>query len=695
VKTWIKVIGGIGVLLIATLVSGIVVLKSMDFNRFKDEVQTLLQDATGRELIIAGDLDLATSLTPTLTVTNVTFANADWATAKAPMVALKRLDAQIALRPLLSGVLDVEYIVLDGLDVVLESDGKGRANWEFETTNKTETVEPQIISIDTLALDPQVRDVRLRNVHVTYRDGATGAQIETDLQRVDFTADSMDSPLIGVIEATYNAVDIEAHAKLGSFGQLIGTQGPAFPVNLKIAAPGLSADIIGSVEQPSAGMAVNARVSLSAQDTTTLSKLAATELPPWNAVTLRTNISGGGTAYSFKGLDAKIGNSDFQGNVDIELGGQRPRVVAKLSSNILYANEIANFDSASPQPKQKRQSFFTKEPLPFEQLKMLDADVRYTAKRITAEPIRLTDVKADMTLKDAKLSVNPLRLTMDGGRIIARAMVDGSGKTPQQSIRASVRGLDVGMLTTLAGFGKMVTIKLDGEVNLKGTGDSTQKIMGGLNGSTNFIGRNGQIHNELFKDLTEGVGGILPWASNKDANVITCVMAKLPITNGDAVAETAILDTSGVLVNVTGNVDLGGERLHLTLHTDAKTASLASFAVPVRIKGSFVAPRVDVDPGEAVVGTVENIVKAPAELIGSLLGDTISLIESKKEKQQAALKDDPCIQVLSGGKSTKTKTKPKNQTAPPPQKKPVDASKSTGDPVKDVKNFGKALQNIF
>jgi len=688
-KTALKAIGGVAVLLIATVVAGVAVLKSTDFNRFKGDLDRLVQDATGREFTIGGDLDLNISLNPTLSVTDVTFANADWG-RKQPMMTMQRLDAQVALLPLFSGKLDVDYIVLDGIDLLLQTDGKGLANWEFEAA--VNGGDAQAVERGGIALNPQVRDVRLQNIHVTYVDGATGAELTGDLERADFSADSTNSPLKGDLNAVINGVEVRADAVLGSLGQLIAREGAAFPVHLKISASGLSAEIIGSVEQPSAGMTVDARVMMSADGTATLAKLSGAPLPELTGVELRANVKGGGTAYSFQGLDLKAGNSDFQGNADIDLGGKRPKVVAKLSSNILYPKELVGLKSDTTKVSAKSTSLFTTEPLPFDLLSTLDADVTYSAKRVSAEPVRMSDVRADVKLTNGRLVLNPLRATVEGGRFTARVTLNGSAKTPSVRLRASFRGLDAGALAALAGQGRVVSLKLDGEVDVKGDGASTQAIMGGLDGTTNVIGRSGEIFDKRFNDLI------------KDASKITCTVAKLPIVNGVATAETVMLDTDGILVTVTGNVDLGGERLHLTVNTDAKKPSLASFAVPVRIKGSFVEPKFDVDPAEAVVDTVGNIVKAPAELIGELLSDTVSLLESDKSKQEAAAKaakDDPCIQALSRGKTTakakavKKPTSKAKSSFEQPTEKPIDPSKSTGDPKQDLENVTKALEKLF
>ncbi|MCW8915336.1 MAG: hypothetical protein OQK24_05715, partial [Magnetovibrio sp.] len=180
----------------------------------------------------------------------------------------------------------------------------------------------------------------------------------------------------------------------------------------------------------------------------------------------------------------------------------------------------------------------------------------------------------------------------------------------------------------------------------------------GARGHVNLIGRDGRIRDKSFVGKTEGLGSIMPWASNEDANVISCFLAEVPIAGGTATAKTLVLDTSGVQVNVTGKIDLGAETYDLDLNTEAKSTSLASFAVPMKIVGPLTEPEIKVTPGQAVVGTLGNIVKTPAKLIAGLLVDTVSLVESDEAKKAAKDKKDPCVQALSGG-NTATETSPR------------------------------------
>lgn len=115
----------------AVVVSLYSILKSQDFSQYRGLIEERVRAATGRELIIAGELNLRLlSLNPALTVDDVAFKNASWGT-RPDMVTLQRLEAEVALLPLFSGEVTVKRLVLVAPEIFLETDKKGRGNWIF------------------------------------------------------------------------------------------------------------------------------------------------------------------------------------------------------------------------------------------------------------------------------------------------------------------------------------------------------------------------------------------------------------------------------------------------------------------------------------------------------------------------------------------------------------------------------------
>src|SRR6476469_5248848 len=92
----------------------------------------ILGAAGGLVALLLIPVDISVSLEPKIVLPDVSFGNAPW--SKTPqMLTAKRVEAQIALLPLLSRRFEVIEFVLIEPVITLETDAGGRGNWEFAT----------------------------------------------------------------------------------------------------------------------------------------------------------------------------------------------------------------------------------------------------------------------------------------------------------------------------------------------------------------------------------------------------------------------------------------------------------------------------------------------------------------------------------------------------------------------------------
>jgi len=610
-KIWLKVFGALVVLAVASVVAVTAVLKSIDFNNFRTDVEALAKSATGRDVTIAGDLGFVVSMSPSLNMSDVTVSNAPWGVDQ-PMIVLKNLQAKVDLLSLLKGQLDVDYFVVDGLKLILQTDGKGRANWEFD--GSMNDIAPRLTSAG-LAIVPHVRDVRLKNVDLTYIDGATQARFHTTLESVNMKAETLDSPMMANIKATYNGVNVDIQSRMGSLRHLIGsTESGAFPVDLALNAKGLNVKVKGGVEQPSLGMKVDAGIEVSVGDMNTVAQLVGADLPAVKALKARFNVSGSGTRYALSAIDIKADGSDLTGNIDVDLSTQRPHFSGTLNSKTLDVASIMPPDHDTG----AQTRFFSTDPLPLDILQNANVDLLISVKKIVIKSLAPSNVRARVTLDNGRLNMRPVNFSIGGGAIQGGVKISGTGKTQKFVADINLKGVDIGKIAKSLGYGDLVRLKLDGKVDVSAQGESSLALASNLNGSIAVFGRDGRINEGTISGL--GV------------TTIRCLIGRLRIKNGEVTPEMVLLDTPAFEAQVTGNIDLPGERLHLTVTPKAKSTSLASFAVPVRIKGTLSKPYIGVDAKDVIVGTVGNIVKAPV----GVLVDILSAITNTKAK-------DPCI----------------------------------------------------
>src|SRR5258706_14373044 len=123
------------------------------------------------------------------------------------MINLNKLEVQVELIPLLSKKIKVDRIILDGADILLETDAKGRGNWLFEarganaTTTTTTTAAAEAGGGMSL---PEVDTVQIRNSTVTYHDGVAGTTrgFKIDKLSADTSGGSLSLDLAALVGQT-------------------------------------------------------------------------------------------------------------------------------------------------------------------------------------------------------------------------------------------------------------------------------------------------------------------------------------------------------------------------------------------------------------------------------------------------------------------------------------------------------------
>ena len=166
------------VLIIFVVIIGIAVaalvgyILTLDINDYKDQLVALVEDETGRDFTIAGDIDLKVSmaLIPTVSMEGVRFGNASWGTAE-NMLSVERFEARVALLPLLSGTVDIKRLALTGAIFSLEKNAAGEANWVMGT-GKPAAADASPSELPALAL----KEVEIRDAVLRYADAGSDTQ---------------------------------------------------------------------------------------------------------------------------------------------------------------------------------------------------------------------------------------------------------------------------------------------------------------------------------------------------------------------------------------------------------------------------------------------------------------------------------------------------------------------------------------
>lgn len=698
------IIGGLVVLLVAVAVGGVAVLSSMDFNEYKGVIAEQAKAATGRDLVIAGDLDLEISLNPALAVRGVTFANADWG-SRPEMAKLDRLEAQVALMPLFGGTVQVERLVLEGLDLLAETDKQGKGNWEF---GKAEAATPAKPATEGGAAKlPVVNLIHLKDVKVTYKDGQTGETLSAVVDSLELGADSASSPLTLRLAGAYNGLAYNVGGRLCSVDELAGGK----PCNLTLegASAGVSFGVDGSIMEPLAAKGLKLALAVDVpkpNDTLSQAAIAVPALKdagpvPALPVSVKGTLKDGDKSYAVDGLALTIGGSDLSGNLAVALGGKRPRLDATLASTLLDIDEIApaKEEKAAPAKAEEKKDakgakrVFPADPLPLDGLKAADAKVSFKGKAIKASGMTVSDVAVDLSLMNGKLVVKPLGAVLATGKIAGAVTLDGNAAVPSLDVDLTAKQVDYGKLLVAMGQELLAEGTVDLMVDIRGAGDSVRALMAGLNGKTRIVAEKGKINSNALNIVSADVGSALPFLSSEGDKDLKCAVVHFDIKNGMADARAIVIETGGLSVIGTGDVNLKTEGLALRVEPRAKKTSVAKLAeVPVNVGGVLAEPDIKpdtVETAKAVVGTVGTVVGAVATGGVSLLGQA-AVSEATLDET------DYCTPALAGKKVVPgelKKAEAEEKGTEPAQESTVE---KVGDKVKGLgESLGGGLKGLF
>ena len=180
-KWFFGIIGAVVVLIIAAIV---IIPLVVDPNDYKDEIVAAVKSATGRDLTIRDDMEL--SVFPSLAVRlgGVGLSNAAGFKAK-QMAAIEELDLKVALMPLLSGSLEVDTVVLRGLELNLAKDKSGKTNWDDLTGEPKDKPAESESTGGQQDLAVHIQGIIIDSAKLVWDDQQSGKRYELDNLRLE------------------------------------------------------------------------------------------------------------------------------------------------------------------------------------------------------------------------------------------------------------------------------------------------------------------------------------------------------------------------------------------------------------------------------------------------------------------------------------------------------------------------------
>ena len=580
-----RMLAGLGGLLLLIIVAAGITLRKFDANELIGPIQQHVRDATGRELTIRGGAELKLALEPKLVIDDVSLGNASWG-ASPQMLTAKRIEAQVALLPLLRRRVDVVRFALIEPTISLETDGKGNGNWQVgggQGGGSGATRSPQGLAFGDLVISDGT---------MTYRDGGTGRITNIAIETLSLHSRDAQSPISAQFRGKVDDIAVSVEGDLGPLDALLQRRWP-YPVTLQGEVNGQKASVTTKMSVQGARIGLDA-MTVHTGASTLVGEAAIVQQAPRNKLTFR--LAAPSFALS-----------------DLPPASVAARAVA-AASTATARHGLGN------------------EPVPIALLRAFDADGAISIDQLTlADGGHLEHLQVQVKLQDGRLDLPALQASVFGGTVTANLSLDAANQpAPALTLHAQMKGMDLGALLAAAGARREVRGgKTDGRIDIAATGNTPRQWESTMSGTVIALVGPATLVNtrvDLSAPLNKLGATVNPFHNVDPSTELQCAVIRLPLHNGVAEVERSIaVETKKFGATASGKLDFRTQTLDLAIRPQLRQGvplDIPQVADLVRFRGPFAAPTVAID-SVATAATVARIGAAAYTGGLSIIGESL------------------------------------------------------------------------
>ncbi|EDW0821562.1 AsmA family protein [Salmonella enterica subsp. enterica serovar Salford] len=654
-------ITGTFLLLIAIV---ILLIATFDWNRLKPTINQKVSTELNRPFAIRGDLGVVWERKkqetgwrswvpwPHVHAEDVILGNPP-DIPEVTMVHLPRVEATLAPLALLTKTVWLPWIKLVKPDARLIRLSEKTNNWTFnlaQDKNTDPNAKPSAWSfrLDNILFD-QGRiaiDDKVSKADITILVDPLGKPLP--FSEVTGTKGKADKSTVGdyvfglKAQGRYNGEPLTGTGKIGGMLALRSESTP-FPVQADFRSGNTRVAFSGVVNEPMKMGGVDLRLKFSGDslgDLYDLTGVLLPDTPPFETDgRLVAKIDAEkSSVFDYRGFNGRIGDSDIHGSLTYTTGKPRPKLEGDVESRQLRLADLGPLigvdsgkDAEQSKRSEQRKGEKNVQPadkvLPYDRFEtdkwdVMDADVRFKGRRIEhGGSLPISDLSTHIILKNADLRLQPLKFGLAGGSIVSNIHLEGDKKPMQGRADIQARRLKLKELMPDVELMQKTLGELNGDADIRGTGNSVAALLGNSNGNLKLLMNDGLISRNLMEIVGLNVGNYIVGQIFGDDEVrVNCAAANLNIANGVARPQIFAFDTENALINVTGTASFASEQLDLTIDPESKGIRIITLRSPLYVRGTFKNPQAGVKPGPlitrgAVAAALATLVTPAAALL--------------------------------------------------------------------------------
>lgn len=574
----------IGLLAALTIVAATAVVLLIDPNEYRDDIQSWVKAQTGQELSIEGDMKL--SLFPWIGVElgAVTLHNPP-GFAHAPLAHIGGAAVKARLLPLLGGKLEVSRISLQGLELNLEIDKEGRANWDALTG--TEAPAPKSAPTPEQATLPPslaalaIGGISLENATLRWTDRSSGQHYLLDEISLETGPIALQQPfdLNGRFHLSSSDPALQGRVNFGSKITLDPRRQDYRARQFRIETA-LEGPILPHAKMR-ATLRSNIRVDLAAE------QVAMEDLQA--QLDERINLKGKLQLTNFSQPALRFMADVDQIDLDHYLPATAETTPATSPGGAAAAGALA---------------------LPMETLRTLNLQGKLAVGKLRISGLRISDLGATVKARDGLIHLKPLSAKLYEGHYRGDMLLDTRGRAPLFAVHERLEGVQTGPLLKDYMNNDILVARADAEIRLLSGGLTVDEIQRRLKGTVMVTFSDGALKGVNLARMIREVAAVakgepLPADDQPKATDFTDLQATFRIKGGRVSNDNLRMNSPFLRVAGKGEVDLLQRRIDYLLRARLVNSpagqggkaleELQGLDIPIRVSGNLDQPKFQVD----------------------------------------------------------------------------------------------------
>lgn len=594
-RTLFKILGGLVLLLVVTI---IVAPMLIDPNDYREEIQAVVKDKTGRDLSINGDLNLSIFPWVGVGINEVSLSNATGFNAEY-FAEIQEANVKVKLLPLLSRQVEVSTVVLKGMRLNLAKDKRGKTNWEDMIQSSAEgDKKPSDTNADQAsgaALGAiAIGGVQIVDASISWDDASKGESYNLTDLGLSTDALSLGSPMGVELAFTVESSKPKATIRLKLDGDVVINEGLN---KFDFQDLALAIDAAGE-PVPNGAMKVDIATHLVAD----LAKSGSLTLDPMTIKFDDSTLSG----------KASVNNFDKPA-VTFDLAVDTINIDRYLPKTATEGSQSSAGNSTSVPPPAAVAL------IPVQTVRDLNINGLFVVKSLIVNGLTAQEASVKVVAKNGVLNSQQSVKKFYNGSYEGKTTVDARQNTPRISVKEQVTGVDIEPLMV----DLMGESKVSGVANIKAAlttrGNTVAAFKSALNGTAQFSFEDGTVKGIDVAALIKQGEAVLKGdvsalaAQGTGETAFANMSGTAQITNGLVNNQDLLMASPLINIKGAGTANLVSEVLdyRLTLQRtkalseaeQADAEDLKNMLIPVNVSGTFAKPSIKVDTKAIVLET--------------------------------------------------------------------------------------------